>query len=162
VLERRYLRDVESAHDLPRGTRQIRAPGQVRRGGASGTVVRDVRYSPFRTVVELDGAFGHRDAVDRWADLERDLAAAADGDLTLRAGWAQVMEPCELAATVAIILSGRGWQGRARACGPGCGLDRGRFESSDDSHRPRSTADPGQPAATSRPRTRGERATPSA
>ncbi len=114
VLERRYLREVERAHGLPRGERQLRE------NTASGAVHRDVRYSPHRTLVELDGAFGHRDAVDRWADLQRDLDATRDGQLTLRAGWAQVLEPCRLATVVGDILRRRGWDGRFSPCGPTC------------------------------------------
>ena len=55
----RYLRDVERAHGLPEGERQLR------QDTASGTVHRDIRYGAERTLVELDGAFGHRDSVDR-------------------------------------------------------------------------------------------------
>ncbi|WP_210440210.1 type IV toxin-antitoxin system AbiEi family antitoxin domain-containing protein [Nocardioides xinjiangensis] len=116
VLEQRYLCDVERAHGLPRGERQ------VRQHTASGTVLRDVRYGPERTLVELDGAFGHRDAVDRWADLGRDVDAVVDDHVTLRAGWAQVLEPCRLAGAVATVLRRRGWEGTARPCGTRCGL----------------------------------------
>ena len=80
VLEQRYLRDVERAHGLPEGERQLRQQT------ASGAVLRDIRYGDQRTLVELDGAFGHRDAVDRWTDLQRDLDAAVDGQVTLRPG----------------------------------------------------------------------------
>lgn len=116
VLEHRYLHDVERAHGLPEGERQ------VRQGTASGLVVRDVRHPPERVLVELDGAFGHRDAVDRWVDLQRDLDAALDGHITLRPGWAQVLEPCRLAGLVGDVLRQRGWSGRPRACGRGCTL----------------------------------------
>lgn len=114
VLERRYLREVEVAHALPEGTRQLR------RDTPSGVVHRDVGYLAHRTLVELDGAFGHRDSVDRWADLQRDLDAVADDVVTLRAGWAQVLEPCRLAATVARVLQRRGWDGSPAPCGPAC------------------------------------------
>ena len=114
VLERRYLRDVERAHGLPRGERQLREDTR------SGAVHRDVRYTAERTLVELDGAFGHRDATDRWTDLQRDLDAARDGHLTLRAGWAQVLEPCRLAAVVGEVLRRRGWNGLVSPCGPTC------------------------------------------
>jgi len=114
VLERRYLVHVERAHGLPHGERQHRA------AGPDGTVFRDVRYPGQRTLVELDGAFGHRDARDRWADLQRDLHAAISGAITLRAGWAQVLEPCRLAIVVAQVLQQRGWAGEPYPCGPGC------------------------------------------
>ncbi|SFB34591.1 hypothetical protein SAMN05192575_10847 [Nocardioides alpinus] len=119
VLEQRYLRDVERAHGLPEGERQLR------QGTASGTVWRDIRYAAQRALLELDGAFGHRDAVDRWADLQRDLDSALDDHLTLRAGWAQVLEPCRLAHVVATVLRRRGWTGQPPSCGAGCTVDSG-------------------------------------
>lgn len=119
VLEQRYLRGVERAHGLPPGERQ------VREGTATGTVHRDIRYPDQRALVELDGAFGHRDTVDRWADLQRDLDAAMDDHVTLRPGWAQVLEPCRLAEVVAIILRRRGWTDRPRACSDHCAIDSG-------------------------------------
>lgn len=119
VLERRYLRDVERAHGLPTGQRQLRE-----RTG-SGVVCRDVRYPGQRTLVELDGAFGHRDSVDRWSDLQRDLDASLTDHVTLRPGWAQVLEPCRLASIVATVLRQRGWEDAARECGPSCGVDSG-------------------------------------
>ncbi len=119
VLEQRYLREVERAHGLPEGERQ------VREHTARGTVQRDIRYVAQRTLVELDGAFGHRDTVDRCADLQRDLDAALDDHVTLRPGWAQVLEPCRLAEVVGGVLRRRGWQGRMHACGPRCALDSG-------------------------------------
>jgi hypothetical protein len=114
VLELRYLRDVERAHRLPVGERQLRQRTR------SGPVVRDVRYRDERTLVELDGAFGHRDSVDRWTDLQRDLDAALDDHLTLRPGWLQVLEPCRLALAVSAVLRHRGWTGSPVACRPGC------------------------------------------
>ncbi|PUA81924.1 hypothetical protein [Nocardioides currus] len=114
VLERRYLRDVERAHGLPRGTRQV-----VEQAGAK-RVRRDVKYAPQATLVELDGQFGHRDAEDRWADLDRDLAAAMADSITVRLGWAQVLAPCRVAAALAHILTARGLTQRPTPCGPGC------------------------------------------
>lgn len=116
VLEQRYLRDVERAHGLPEGERQLR------HDTSSGVVHRDIRYGAHRTLVELDGAFGHRDAVDRWADLQRDLDAAVEDHLTLRPGWAQVMEPCRLAEVVTTVLRLRGWPGTPRVCRAHCPL----------------------------------------
>lgn len=111
ALERRYLVQVERAHGLPRGSRQERGEGPT---------YRDVRYVPEKVVVELDGQLAHGRTVQRWADLDRDLSAAASGEVTVRAGWGQVLEPCRLAAAVARLLRSRGWAGRPRACGPGC------------------------------------------
>lgn len=123
VLERRYLHDVERAHGLPTGSRQ-------RRASADGTVVyRDVRYDLQDTVVELDGRFGHTDSEDRWHDLERDLGAAVAGQVTLRPGWRQVLEPCRLAGVVARVLRARGWTGTPRPCGPACSLSPDRVGS---------------------------------
>lgn len=119
VLERRYLRDVERAHGLPAGRRQLR------QRTASGVVCRDVSYPEQRTLVELDGAFGHRDATDRWADLQRDLDALLTDHVTLRPGWAQVLEPCRLAEVVGLVLHRRGWQGDARPCMASCPVDGG-------------------------------------
>ena len=119
VLEQRYLRDVERAHGLPDGERQLRQET------ASGIVRRDILYAAQKTLVELDGAFGHRDTVDRWADLQRDLDAAVDDHLTLRPGWAQVLEPCRLARVVSTVLRHRGWTGRPRACDEHCSVTDG-------------------------------------
>lgn len=116
ALEQRYLARVERPHHLPSGQRQRR----VRSNGA--TTYRDVEYVAFATIVELDGRLGHEDSVDRWRDLERDIASLLAGDLTLRAGWGQVLEPCRLATTVSTILTARGWDGAPTPCGPSCAI----------------------------------------
>ena len=74
------------------------------------------------TVVELDGRIGHEGVEDGWADLDRDLASAVAGDLTLRAGWKQVLDECRLAAIVAQVLVRRGWPGPPRPCRPDCAV----------------------------------------
>jgi hypothetical protein len=131
VLERRYLRDVERAHGLPAGQRQLR------QRTASGLVCRDVRYGDQRTLVELDGAFGHRDTSDRWADLQRDLDASLSDHVTLRPGWAQVLGPCRLAGIVGQVLA------PARVAGTGTtvpdGLPGGRWSVRPDLAAARST-----------------------
>lgn len=120
-LERRYLRDVERAHRLPAGTRQVREVVRVAEGELVRVVVRDVRYPGLATLVELDGTLGHGRAVDRWRDLTRDLEAAVRGDLTLRVGWQQVLDPCRLALLVGGVLRTRGWTEAPRTCGAlGC------------------------------------------
>lgn len=116
VLERRYLLRVERAHGLPSGSRQRRV--KVGRH----VHYRDVEYIRLGTTVELDGRIGHDSTADRWADLDRDVDAAVRGDLTLRIGWKQVLDPCRLAAAVARILIARGWTGRPQPCRPGCAL----------------------------------------
>ncbi len=118
ALERNYLVNVERPHGLPTGRRQ-------RRVTAGRTVAyRDVEYLGLATVIELDGRLGHERARDRWADADRDLASTLAGDVTVRLGWAQVLEPCRTAAAVATLLLGRGWRGSPRACGPGCAVGR--------------------------------------
>lgn len=114
ALERRYLRDVERAHGLPTGRRQERVV-------ADGTVAyRDVDYREFGTVVELDGRTWHDDVVARWHDLERDVRSLVGGDVTLRAGWRQVIDRCRLARAVALVLMARGWTGRPHPCSATC------------------------------------------
>lgn len=126
ALERRYLREVERAHGLPRGARQRRV------SVGRDVHYRDVEYVGLLTLVELDGRIGHEWDADRWADLERDLVNAVAGELTLRAGWRQVLDPCRLAAIVGRVLQLRGWQGQIRPCGPACTVDDGAFRSRDD------------------------------
>ena len=72
-LERRYLRDVERAHGLPRAGRQL--PDLV--DGAR--VTRDVEYAAQATDVELDGRLGHEAAEDRRDYLDRTWAARSRG-----------------------------------------------------------------------------------
>jgi very-short-patch-repair endonuclease len=70
--------------------------------------------------VELDGSASHP-AEQRWRDHHRDNAAAVDGVVTLRYGWADVTErPCEIAGEIGAVLARRGWPGPLRRCGPGC------------------------------------------
>lgn len=115
-LERRYLREVERAHGLPRGERQVREVVELLEGEELRFVRRDVRYRAEGALVELDGRIGHTAAPDRWADLTRDLEAAAKGDVTLRAGWRQVLDPCRLASIVGRVLQSRGWADAPTPC----------------------------------------------
>lgn len=108
---------VERAHGLPTGARQRRVTIDRR------PYHRDVTYVGLRTHVELDGRIVHEAAVDRWADLERDIAGARSGDLTIRVGWLQVLEAHRLADGRSAVLMARGWGGRPRRCGVGCTLD---------------------------------------
>ncbi|MBF9134274.1 hypothetical protein I0C86_35880, partial [Plantactinospora sp. S1510] len=114
LLELRYLRDVERAHGLPTGARQV---ARARRGGRWYD---DVDYRPYRTRVELDGRAGHP-SDRRWRDARRDNAAAAEGETTLRYGWTDVTEnPCATAAQVATVLRRNGWPHHPHPCGPNC------------------------------------------
>jgi Transcriptional regulator, AbiEi antitoxin len=116
LLEFRYVRDVERAHGLPRANRQAK----TRQHGRNR--YRDNQYAQYAVAVELDGAATHPEAA-RWEDRARDNAAAADGVVTLRYGWPDVItRPCQCAAEVAAVLATRGWTGAARACGDGCPL----------------------------------------
>ena len=115
VLEFRYHRDVERAHALPGSRRQVafRTPK-----GTRGR--RDRVYEEYALTIELDGRLAHP-AESKWRDQQRDNAAAADGQQTLRYGWAEVTrQPCATAAEVARVLRRRGWRGQPNPCSPGC------------------------------------------
>ena len=121
LLEVRYLRDAERAHGLPRSHRQVRA------AIGSRHCYRDADYVEYGVLIELDGRLGHEAAWDRWADMDRDNAALANGALTIRLGYRQVVgTPCRAAIFVAEVLRGRGWPGVLRPCGPQCEAVRRR------------------------------------
>jgi hypothetical protein len=114
ALEYRYLRDVERPHGLPTAERQAKA---IQNGAV---IYRDALYRRYGVAVELDGNASHP-AEQRWRDKRRDNAAAVDGIVPLRYGWADVTErPCETAREVAAVLARRGWPGPLRKCGPDC------------------------------------------
>ena len=115
VLEHRYLRDVERAHQLPAATWQ-----QRRRVGGR-TEYADAAYERQQVLVELDGRTTHTgwDAENR--DARRDLDQAAAGHVTVRLRHRQVLaEPCATAVRLARLLRSRGWTGAPRPCGPRC------------------------------------------
>ena len=116
-LEYRYHRDVERRHGLPRSVLQ-------RREVVGGRWIRaDARYVGLGVRTELDGELAHpggRTDADTWRDNAVLIAAA---ELTLRYRWRHVVAPCETAGQVAAALRSRGWDGVARACGPGCAVD---------------------------------------
>jgi hypothetical protein len=115
VLEWHYVRGVERNHGLPRATRQVLS----RVGGRTRYL--DNHYPDFGVAVELDGQAAHP-AEARWRDIRRDNASAEAGIVTLRYGWADVIqEPCRVAGEVARVLRNQGWTGRLHPCGPGCG-----------------------------------------
>jgi hypothetical protein len=115
-LERRYDRDVERGHGLPRSSRQVPYSKSV---GTTG--YRDRYYEAYGVIVELDGRTDHPDD-RRHVDVNRDNEAVASDDArTLRYGWRRVRwSPCETAAEVAKTLGKHGWTGRLRPCSPGC------------------------------------------
>lgn len=113
-LERRYYRDVERAHGLPKAERQVR----ISQGGRSAYL--DNLYADFGVASELDGGAWHPEG-ERWRDIRRDNYAARSGIITLRYNWADVTDrPCQVAIEVALVLLQRGWTGTLRACGPTC------------------------------------------
>lgn len=115
LLEHGYLRE-ERRHGISGGRRQV-----VDRLGA-GTVYRDVEYD-CGLVVELDGRLHHDTAAQRDRDFGRDLDLRVDGRDSVRLTYGQVYDrPCRTLGQIAKLLNARGWDGSARACGPGCGI----------------------------------------
>jgi very-short-patch-repair endonuclease len=117
-LEHRYVRNVERAHGLPAAKRQVR----IIRGRQRQYL--DNLYQDFGLGVELDGQAYHP-AEDRWQDIGRDNALAADGILILRYGWPEVSDrACMVAIQVGDTAVTRGWSGTLRRCGPTCPVPR--------------------------------------
>jgi very-short-patch-repair endonuclease len=110
-LERRYVRDVERAHGLPRSQRQ------ARRQFGDKTHYRDNWYAEYRVVVEIDGpAYHENEQVQQ--DKNRDNLNLAMDDLrTYQFGPVDVTERvCETAAMVVATLRRNGWPGSPRPC----------------------------------------------
>jgi hypothetical protein len=98
-LEQCYLRDVERAHQLPEGRRQVK----TRKG--TSVQYHDVRYPDYGVGVELDELAYHR----------------GDAAETLRYGWLRVAyHPCEVAHEVWTLLVRNGYREDFRRCGPSC------------------------------------------
>ena len=117
-LELKYLRDVERAHALPVGSRQVRVAGQR-------VIWVDVDYDEFTTRVELDGRLGHQ-GEGRFRDRRRDNRAVVGRVWSLWYGYAETFgTPCDVAVEVALVLADRGWTGAPRPCGPDCPLAPG-------------------------------------
>lgn len=107
TLEWVYRRDVERAHGLPTGERQVRTVGRYRC---------DVRYRGYRLIAELDGMY-HRQRVQR--DLDRDNDHALRNETTVRYGSVDVRgRPCRVAWQVGGAIHVRGGD-LPRAC-PRC------------------------------------------
>lgn len=115
VLERGYLRLVERAHGLPRGSRQHRSTATGR------ATDQDVRYDDYDLVVELDGRAFHDTPEARDRDALRDLAElAASGSATVRVTYGLVFaDACRTAEWIATVLRQRGWRGALLPC-PRC------------------------------------------
>ena len=119
-LEHRYLNDVERAHRLPHGERNL--PEYV--DGATSSRYRDVRYRPWGVVVELDGREAHP-GTEAFRDMRRDNGAVTVGEVVLRYGWRDVAgDPCSVAAQVGEVLHRYGWGGVPARCGPHCAVRR--------------------------------------
>jgi hypothetical protein len=120
-LERRWRRDVELAHGLPRAHRNVADEPEVGRGASGRTRrYRDLRYRRWRLLIELDGREAHPDD-EQFRDRARDNAATRAREWSLRYGWREVAgEPCGAAVEVAGVLRDRGWSGPPRPCSPIC------------------------------------------
>lgn len=95
VLEMLYLRDVERAHGLPAGQRQVQV-------SATREWV-DVLYPEYGIVVELDGRSFHSDAPFR--DRARDNRNIRLGLKPVRFGWADITgDPCGVAREIAALM----------------------------------------------------------
>jgi hypothetical protein len=113
ALERRYVRDVERPHGLPRPQRQAKQ----RRGET--TAYLDNYYPDQRLAVELDGLAAHPPETS-WDDRHRDNYFIRLGIATMRFNWADVTQrSCEIAGDIADVLRKRGWTGEFRRC-PSC------------------------------------------
>jgi hypothetical protein len=115
-LELRYLRDVEQAHELPAGKRQVK----TKRG--SRVQFHDVRYADYGVAIELDGMRWHSGEAG-YRDDARDNSSTLDGFRTLRYGWVKVAyHPCEVAHEVWSLLVRQGYGTDFRRCGTDCAL----------------------------------------
>jgi hypothetical protein len=126
ALERRYARDVERAHGLPR------AQHQARREIDSKIHFKDNWYPEFGICVEIDGPSYHQnEQVGR--DNRRDnLNLAKDDTRTFRFGPVEVTElACDSAAMVAATLRRNGWQGKPRPCRRSTCALRGKTQTRD-------------------------------
>lgn len=114
-LERRYVHSVERAHRVP-------APHRQARGTVDGhSTWRDALYPQWAVALEIDGAEHHGSWAARARDRRRDLVAAGQGQVTVRVGYDGVVNaPCETAASIGVLLAGRGWPGELARCGPDC------------------------------------------
>lgn len=112
-LEAIYALEVEEAHGLPRGERQL--PVDV-----DGTTrYEDIAYRVGEEVVivRLDGHRYHADRATGLVDRRRDLASELAGRGRIVLGFEETAaDPCARAREVAAVLRRRGWGGALRAC----------------------------------------------
>lgn len=110
-LERRYARDVERAHGLPKAQRQ------ARRTIGGRTHFKDNWYAEYGVCVELDGPTFHQNEQVRQDKRRDNLNLAVDAAQTYRFSPVDVTErACESAAMVAATLRRRGWRGQPHPC----------------------------------------------
>lgn len=110
-LVRRYARDVERAHGLPKAERQ------ARRTLGDRAHYKDNWYAEYLVAVEVDGPAYHQgDRAE--ADKRRDnFNLGADAAQTFRFGPVSVTErACESAVLVAATLRRNGWTGTPHPC----------------------------------------------
>ena len=115
ALEELYLSDVEAAHGLPTGRRQV--PFAV----DGVTLFEDVTYDHLgiAVTVRLDGRTHLVDST-AFRDRRRDNAAELAGRSRLVYGWRDLSaDPCAAAREVGIVLGRRGWRGDPGRC-PRC------------------------------------------
>lgn len=105
ALESRYAVDVEDAHGLPRGRRQVAR--LVRADTRYEDCEYDTPEGPF--TVRLDGWRWHSDRTVAFADRSRDNVAELEGRGRMTFGWEEVTgDPCGTAAFVTAALRRRG------------------------------------------------------
>lgn len=112
ALEELYVSDVEAAHGLPVGRRQV--PFAV----DGVTVFEDVTYDHLgiAVTVRLDGRTHLVDST-AFRDRRRDNAAELAGRSRLVYGWRDLSsDPCAASREVAIVLGRRGWHGSPGRC----------------------------------------------
>ena len=117
-VENRYVRNVERPHGLPAAKRQV----VITRGSRHQYL--DNLYEEFGIGVELDGQAYHP-AEERWRDIGRDRALAAEGVVVLRYGWRDVTDQaCQTAMELGSAAQKRGWLGSLLPCGSTCPVAR--------------------------------------
>lgn len=103
-LEAEHERRVRRPHGLPRPVLQHRLP--------TGRIA-DAAFPEYHVIIELDGR-SHIGADDR----RRDNRHSVTGWVTLRFGWAEVIDdPCGVAAEITRALVEAGWKGSPVRCG---------------------------------------------